>query len=405
MKTNKNIVTVIFVAISFGSIFCSLTSSQDQTTSAAMAALKETETALARAIDQATQLAQGLPTDTNRPPEIASSPSPNNTEGKEMPEYFSCPEGYKISNIFFVTSNIGFVAINPCGIFRTEDGGITWGILSIPTTSEIYSIYFVDPSNGWAAGQDGALIKTTNGGTSWEALTTMAKSNFRIIKFLDNQTGWVAGDNGMILSTTDAGASWNLGATNTQVDIHDFVFSDPKNGIAVGEKGSSVISAYLFTTDGGRIWKVRDMNDPEPEAVAIVGDEIWIVGGWTGGKVWNLHRDQIFVEEWYENQPKKIFEIPAGSGAFRSVVFTDSEHGWTVGGTNEGAIAVFTQDGGDNWTPMLIGNIKNLSSWKMIRFVSNHEAVLAGRSDDYINKKNYARIIILHSDDGGISWQ
>ena len=51
-------------------------------------------------------------------------------------------------------------------LYRTDDGGVTWTRLSIPTGN---SVYFADANNGWAAGGPirDKLHVSHDGGATW----------------------------------------------------------------------------------------------------------------------------------------------------------------------------------------------------------------------------------------------
>ena len=51
---------------------------------------------------------------------------------------------------------------------------------------------------------DGAILKTTDGGQTWQVLPVPSTS-MQGIGFVDEQTGWIAGTNGSILATATGG--------------------------------------------------------------------------------------------------------------------------------------------------------------------------------------------------------
>jgi photosystem II stability/assembly factor-like uncharacterized protein len=252
-----------------------------------------------------------------------------------------------------------------------------------PITDRIFAIYFIDTSKGWVAGEEGMLLKTADGGLTWEKVPSGVMSNLYVLKFLDNQIGWVAGSNGIVHYTTDGGVSWLAGVTNTQLPIIDLDFSDPNYGAAAAFEGWQPVSAWLETSDGGKTWKVNESFDPAYEAVSVLDGDVWLAGGWTGGKIWGPGGKSFSIQ------------TPAVSCHYRSIHFKDSEHGWVVGLCG---LATFTQDGGENWSSM---GLEENVNWTMIRFISDQEAVIAGTK--YDGTDSY-RIVILHSSDGGITW-
>ena len=59
-------------------------------------------------------------------------------------------------------------------IFKTTDGGATWGQQTIGTTDQIASCDMVDANVGYLTlnSSNRPIYKTTNGGTNWTPVTT-----------------------------------------------------------------------------------------------------------------------------------------------------------------------------------------------------------------------------------------
>lgn len=90
--------------------------------------------------------------------------------------------GWKIS---FPTRMTGYVSVEynsnsnprPAKVLKTEDGGVTWNALSIPSSTQragLQGIGFVTPEIGWASGR-GTTTVTTDGGITWTSLTHAAE--------------------------------------------------------------------------------------------------------------------------------------------------------------------------------------------------------------------------------------
>ncbi|MCL2039923.1 MAG: YCF48-related protein [Bacteroidetes bacterium] len=78
-------------------------------------------------------------------------------------------------DIFFIDSLYGWVCgQNTNQVLRTNDGGNTWQITTIPVPFGVSSffehIHFIDTMNGLCSGPAG-LYKTTNGGNTWKPIT------------------------------------------------------------------------------------------------------------------------------------------------------------------------------------------------------------------------------------------
>src|SRR6266850_4167322 len=83
-----------------------------------------------------------------------------------------------ILSITFVDAQLGWAlaaqgAVDPCSIFHTTDGGITWSrqFESEASPNPVATLHFVDSRNGWATGVDGRMLRTVDGGNTWTIQT------------------------------------------------------------------------------------------------------------------------------------------------------------------------------------------------------------------------------------------
>jgi len=286
-----------------------------------------------------------------------------------------------ITDFFFTTSSVGFAVGEPRTLLRTEDGGGNWTVWAIDSPHILRTIYFSSEEIGWVAGDGGTILQTTDGGYTWQSQQSGTEADLLMIKFFDDKTGWAAGKNGSLLRTTDGGASWLAGAAGPQMTIVDLAFVDAQEGYLVGHAGGSDLEGrVLHTTDGGVTWEDTGFHGAGPEGIYVRKDMLpWVVGGWVHGKIWRGVGDTT--------QPIE----PAGRGRFQDVFFSDAQHGWAVG---DRGLAASTRDGGGYWQSM---GVDESTDWKMLRFASERDAVLAGYSySDGIQ--------VAHSSDGGMTW-
>jgi photosystem II stability/assembly factor-like uncharacterized protein len=102
-------------------------------------------------------------------------------------------------------------------IWRTSDGGQTWGQFQFPDPSSwsgfvqlpLSDVVFADTSHGWAIA-GGEFIRTTDGGVSWTRQTAQAvgpTDGLNALSFVSATHGWAAGSAGSILTTTTGGVA------------------------------------------------------------------------------------------------------------------------------------------------------------------------------------------------------
>lgn len=255
-----------------------------------------------------------------------------------------------IRDITFVNSRQGW-ALGYETLIRTQNGGETWEMLSLPVFVPGGSIYFSDASNGWINAIDQSLLKTTDGGNTWSTVLlnsyinqffslnaqtawattidqTMLKTedggetwaeyeflyNVTVMQFVNEQVGWVAGYGNEILKTEDGGITWidqSFDRQGNQAEINDFqsgFFLDENTGWIIGNgpgSGNQWGSYLLKTTDGGQIWEsqllgsnsypplAQDIHFIDSQTGYIVGSEDKrgiILKSIDGGETWNKER-------------------------------------------------------------------------------------------------------------------
>jgi len=179
----------------------------------------------------------------------------------------------------FVSDKVGFIAGYSGSVFKTEDGGETWGAIYIGVNELIRHMSFVDTNNGWAVGHRGSILHTADGGLTWEVQTQDKGTYLRDIAFADTNNGWVVGHGSVIWHTSDGGKTWKK-QTLTGFEgrdlprLHGVVAKDASNAILVGEFGT-----IAHTENGGDLWLVTyNASSATLLSVANQGDGAVAVG-------------------------------------------------------------------------------------------------------------------------------
>jgi photosystem II stability/assembly factor-like uncharacterized protein len=221
-------------------------------------------------------------------------------------------------------------------VFRTSDGGLTWGEQPPSTLVEAgaqYSqFYLEDGEVGWEGGVEPTAARPDAGKPAckpwWDGRPTRPA----------------------IFHTANAGKTWveqSLPpATGCKVD--KLFFRSRNDGIAIAED-----DAY-YTEDGGNIWRLAEFLDcctdrdwrtvfsMPPSSAFFIGSAGWLSyeDGYLfktldGGKTWR----QLA-------RPGQIWQDQPGPGKFGTLFFASDQHGWILGGN--GSIYE-TFDGGARW--------------------------------------------------------
>lgn len=158
---------------------------------------------------------------------------------------------YRIDEIEFVNSKIGYAGGYLGYLIKTEDGGDHWFKLESPTGNDIKSISFINENLGFLAADHGQIFKTYNGGKSWEYSYLPYDYAIKIL-FLSDQKGFLLHNYSGFLSTVDGGKTWQEVPHDKFNDITDLTFVDENIGYATG----GLLGPFLFlkTVDGGKTW-------------------------------------------------------------------------------------------------------------------------------------------------------
>lgn len=192
--------------------------------------------------------------------------------------------------IDFVNELTGWACDYSGNMYKTIDGGFSWGKVAGNIAPRVYDLDFTDSLNGWAAGMP-YILHTSDGGNTWN-IQHNADGFLWGITFLDSLCGWAVGRGGVILHTNNGGATWIRQSSPTTAQFNDVYFIDSLRGWAVA--GTLDI---VSTVDGGDTWSLHSAPD-------------------------------------------------VGRQGLYSVAFVDSLNGWAVG-TN--GLVLGTSDGGESW--------------------------------------------------------
>lgn len=168
-------------------------------------------------------------------------------------------------------------------VLRTQDGGDTWNLVTVPETMGLWTVHFRDANTGWIAGEAPPLganaariYYTTNGGQTWTSQFNDTPTHVRNLAFTSDTTGYamVGGDTSYTLAvTSNAGQDWSAFTGEMLIDVQDMVFANSTVGWVVGMGISQ-------TTDGGATW-VRQTN---PQSRSL--QSLFVSGpgrAWAGG--------------------------------------------------------------------------------------------------------------------------
>jgi photosystem II stability/assembly factor-like uncharacterized protein len=253
-------------------------------------------------------------------------------DGGKTWQPISTPFYSGVKNMQFLNENIGFVTTMEEGVFKTNNGGVSWHLilpnllLCNPYTyyeDPFKGVRFIDSQTGFAfaphnnSGSLGILLKTTDGGIKWDCISlgdTGDKNNpypnlfpygvDRIITFNSNDTVYLE-DQYDLWRSTDKGENWEIVADKGNYNY----FNTPSIGYNS--------FARKKTSDGGNTWQEFEVKHPIGQIITYDNNKIF---EWNGSNVIQLDEDLAKKEMTLELNEE-----------ITDIVFTTSNTGYLVG--------------------------------------------------------------------------
>ena len=292
-----------------------------------------------------------------------------------------------------LSASLAWVAIAPDNstpptqVYRTTDGGQTWQMATVPTTSQLGQLTFLDPQHGWllagiqaAAGPKAVdVFRTSDGGKTWIKVSTASPADTspgalppgaEWLSFLDASTGWATGyspaSNFVWLYVThDGGSTWHHQTLQRPAGARGDLFTGPitffnrQDGVlpTCFFSGADASTDIYVTHDGGTTWNSTSLLPVSRCAVtAFVGasDFIDSTHGWVLDTAWtpaatttSLYLTSDGGAHWRKLSTGTNFHD------IQALDFVSDAVGWAIGAvTSETSFLLKTADGGRTWTPI-----------------------------------------------------
>ncbi|MFO7527071.1 MAG: YCF48-related protein [Ignavibacteriaceae bacterium] len=172
-----------------------------------------------------------------------------------------------IYDVFFLDRNLGWAVTFPfeppyyTGILKTTNGGDNWQIQQYPEEFiQFRTIHFLDSLNGFVGGV--RIEKTSDGGGTWQRVIVDSNevSDYPVIrfKFFDNQLGFASGGSrdhaGVMWRTTNGGFKWTAESVSPD-EVFDFHLQDSLNIVALSGDPEYIFPTVLVkSTNAGADW-------------------------------------------------------------------------------------------------------------------------------------------------------
>jgi photosystem II stability/assembly factor-like uncharacterized protein len=291
-------------------------------------------------------------------PLFAAAPAFAQSELTGVWEPVNYNQDIELTDVFFVTPEIGYVSGAAGTILKTTDAGTTWIPLlgGDPASAEraVQHLRFVSPTTGWATQVTDThtnLFRTSDGRT-WEQVGSIEEHYADL--WFTSATDGIFAHNKDVHRTRNGGRTWEkvyTCAVQAQIaglartlncEITKIHFASATVGFAVGYHSDAVL--VLRTDDGGSSWN----------AVTVIENEIGRDSG-----LFFLDESTGYLRV---KSGKSYRTIDGGitwtgmpaTGLSSNLRFADPEIGWSFKGPCVGmgcgnAILSYTIDGGQRW--------------------------------------------------------
>jgi photosystem II stability/assembly factor-like uncharacterized protein len=155
-----------------------------------------------------------------------------------------------------LNSDTGYAFRSHAYLLKTTNGGQSWTESTIGFIGSIYAISFPTINKGFLAGEQGVLYRTENEGTDWSLLSPVDRifyNDFKSMYFINADIGFLVGTKGRIMKTVDGGTSWKAYSINYN-NINGLAFPDAATGyVATG-------NTVYKTTDSAKNWTILPLS-------------------------------------------------------------------------------------------------------------------------------------------------
>ena len=262
-----------------------------------------------------------------------------------------------------------------------------------------YSIDFINGLTGLAIyGYQGNIVKTTNGGNSWSEVSSGTTLSFRKIVFVNNLIGYVLPQwGGNLLKTINGGNGWfftTKAYSDDFLSMFDMFFVDENKGWINSGGG------LYYTNNGGSNWQKKKSYPllPDDGGAHRMIKSIYMFDTLNGigigeyqkplsGSTYTINSLIAKTIDGGENWSVVLENTPIVT---EYVQFSSRKIGYAVGW---GGIYK-TEDGGNSWYTLSTGM---QIPYTGLEVISDNELYILAAKTKYNS-------VILHSTDGGISW-
>ena len=244
----------------------------------------------------------------------------------------------------------------PCRAAHAEDrwiildtGGTGGGFGRGDPGKNLWDVCFWDDRVGMAAGDRG-VYRTEDGGLTWRKLAppTKQRVGWQAIRMAGTRDVWLAGlvhpggpGKGYLMHSTDAGRTW-------QRHLADACHGASRLCLTpMGDVWLMTRQAWSFhSPDRGRTWRRVKFGVPLWAADICFPGDVPYATDYVGYAVGHRHGQPVLVKTVDSGKTWKRLALPPHATSPRRVFFTTSREGWICGSNGQ---VFYTHDGARQW--------------------------------------------------------
>lgn len=270
--------------------------------------------------------------------------------------------------------------------------------------AELTDVKFVSATHGWAVGDRGVVWHTADGGRTWNQQSTPVTGRLESICFVDAQHGWAVGGvvhpythhtTAIVLATKDGGRKWTQLSSALMPWLKRVHFRDPLNGWVVGAASSSFPAGVFITGDGGKSWTpLIGASSGGWTAGDAIESRSGLVVGYDGHVGMIAGRD-LRRPERFQIAQHHLRDVVASAKSSATGKSEPSQKLPACAIGDRGTV-LFSNDDGASWTPPAAAIPTAVRSFDFSTIARRGNRIwIAGSPGS----------MVLHSPDGGASWQ
>ena len=243
----------------------------------------------------------------------------------------------------------------------------------------------------------------------WTTQTSGVTARLRGVSAVSERVAWASGSGSTVLRTVDGGQTWQkLIVADEALDFRDVDAIDAQTAYILSI-GNGPASRIYKTTDAGKTWRLQFKNDDEKaflDAMSFWDVNHGIVFGDSVDKKFYILTTADGGNTWTRVPTENLPPAQENEGAFAAsgtnIALFGKSHAWIGTGAAAKSRVLHTSDGGHTWqvadTPLASGPSAGIFS---VAFRDAKHGVIAG--GDY-RKESEAIDNMAITNDGGVTW-